>query len=163
MQEIIINSKQSRVQARDAVMAITSEPLMVVAISEYSDDRSAAQNRLYWAWLKDCQDTTMNEYAGNFKDWWHDKFKRESLLNIFIADEKKQYAQTMAALAIVRNQVGEVEYEAMYEFVISKLSTTEASIKQFAEYLNAIEHWCHWHGILLRTDSLDYKRAMGKK
>lgn len=159
---IVIKSRYDRDRAKAEVEKITSDPVKVVVIKEHSDDRSTAQNSLYWAWLSDCQDTDINEYAGMLQNDWHERFKHDSLLNIFIADPDKEYAATMAALTNIRQHGMENEYQAMHKYMMSELSTTEASVKQFTQYLREIDHWCHWHGIKLRTDSEHYAKAMGK-
>jgi len=163
MAEFIINSRESRHAAVEAVKNITSEPLMMVTIAEYSDDRSAAQNRLYWAFMHDCERTSCNEHAGNTKDYWHKFFKEHALLNIFIRDDVDGISETMAALYEVKQQCGVEVYNNMKKFVIENISTTSANVREFTEYLSDIQRWCGGVGIALRTDSADFKKAMGQK
>ncbi|MGZ5053354.1 MAG: recombination protein NinB [Methylobacter sp.] len=92
MTQIVINTRQDKFNLIEAIKDIRAEPKMMVTIEEYKDDRSAAQNRLYWAWLTDCQNTGINEQARKTKDEWHLFFKEKSLLNIFLKDPKKKYA-----------------------------------------------------------------------
>lgn len=158
---IVIDSKLSRFNAVEAVKNITSEPIMEVVIREYSDDRTAAQNRLLWAWLTDAQNTTANTYAGNVKEWWHLFFKEHSLLNIYIRDNVAGTAETMAALYDVKINCGVETYNNMRKFVINNISTTDANISQFSEYLRDIERFCNTVGIKLRTDTHIYRRAIG--
>ncbi len=51
----------------------------------------------------------------------------------------------------------------MKKFVIENISTTDASVREFTEYLSDIQRWCSSVGIALRTDSADFKKAMGVK
>lgn len=162
-QEFVVTDKKVRFRAYEAVKAITSDPVMKVTITEYKKNRSAAQNSLYWAWLTDCQDTTCNEHAGKTKDDWHLEFKEKSLLNIFLKDENKIYAKLLGALYQIKVDFGSDAYELQYEFIIDKLSTTEANVAQFTEYLTDIERFCHSVGIYLRTDSDMYRQAMGMR
>ena len=163
MADYIINTPEARFDAVEAVRNITREPLMVVTIAEYSDDRSAAQNRLMWAWMTDCSRTSVNEHAGNTKDYWHKFFKEHALLNIYIRDDVDGISETMAALYEVKQQCGVEVYNNMKKFVIENISTTSANVKQFSEYLSDIQRWCSGVGIALRTDSADFRRAMGVK
>lgn len=162
-QEFIITDKKVRFDAYEAVKAITGDPIIVVTIAEYKKDRSAAQNSLYWAWMTDCQNTTCNEYSGRTKDEWHLEFKEKSLLNIYIRDQTKNYAELMSSLYEVKVECDDDVYFNMREFIIDNTSTTDASVAQFAEYLTDIERFCHSVGIQLRTDSDMYRQAMGKK
>lgn len=157
--EIVINSRQNRFHALEAIKSIRSEPLMVVTIAEFKDDRSAAQNRLYWSWLTDCQNTSINEHAGKTKAEWHLFFKEKSLLNIYIRDNVNGTADTMAALYDVKVNCGVDTYNNMRKFVIENISTTDANISQFSEYLRDIERFCNTVGIRLCTDSHMYARA----
>ncbi|MFA5996657.1 MAG: recombination protein NinB [Candidatus Paceibacterota bacterium] len=161
-QEFIISDRKARLEAYEAVKAITSDPVMVVTIAEHKKDRSAAQNSLYWAWLTDCQNTTCNEHAGRTKDEWHREFKEKSLLNIYIRDQTKNYAELMAALYEVKIECDSDVYGNMREFIINNTSTTDANLSQFSEYLADIERFCYSAGIQLRTDSDIYRQAMGK-
>jgi hypothetical protein len=162
-QEFIVTDKQVRFKAYEAVKAITQNPVMKVTITEYKKNRSAAQNSLYWAWLTDCENTACNEHAGKTKDDWHLEFKEKSLLNIFLKDETKIYARLLGALYQIKVDFGSDAYDLQYKFIIEKLSTTEANVAQFTEYLTDIERFCHSVGIQLRTDSDMYRQAMGKK
>jgi hypothetical protein len=162
-QEFIINSQQSRKAAAEAVNNITRDPLMVVTISEYKKDRSAAQNRLMWSWLTDASVTKNNEHAGNTKDWWHLFFKEHSLLNIYIRDNVNGTAETMSSLYEVKVSCGIETYNNMKKFIVENISTTDADVAQFTEYLQDIERFCNSVGISLRTDSNIYNQAMGIK
>jgi hypothetical protein len=160
---IIIRNQDDRRKAFDAIKAIRKEPVMVVTIAEYKKNRSAAQNSLYWGWLTDLQDTNINEHAGKTKDEWHLEFKKKSLLNIFLKDESKIYARLLGALYQIKVDFGPDAYDLQYDFILDKLSTTEANVAQFTEYLNDIERFCHSVGIQLRTDQHIYQQAMGIK
>lgn len=163
MQRFIVRSQKIRLDALNAVKSITREPVMEVTIAEYKKNRTAAQNSLYWGWLTDCQNTGINEHAGKTKDEWHLWFKEKSLLNIFLKDPKKKYAALLGALYQIKVDFGDEAYRLQYEFIIEKLSTTEANVTQFTEYLTDIERFCHSVGIQLRTDQYLYQEAMGTK
>lgn len=163
MMQIVINSRANRFNAIEAIKAIRADPVMSVTIEEYKDDRSSAQNRLYWAWMHDCMKTTVNEHAGTDKDDWHLFFKEKSLLNIYIRDNVSGTADTMAALFDVKVNCGTDTYNNIKRFVIENISTTDANVAQFSEYLNDIQRFCGSVGITLRTDSPMFRQAMGIK
>jgi hypothetical protein len=52
---------------------------------------------------------------------------------------------------------GASEYEPLRQFVSNRMSITEATTKQMAEYLNDIEMWCLKDGVKLTCpDNLKY-------
>ena len=65
--EIVVYTQADRRDVIEAVKLIRSDPVMAVTISEYVLTRSGAQNKLYWAWLTDCERTLSNEHMGNTK------------------------------------------------------------------------------------------------
>lgn len=126
------------------------KPLRVV-IDQKQEDRSKAQNRLYWMWL-----TQWAKRQGNDKESEHLYFKKYFLSRIYDRDDVGQYRNTFAAVKILKDQ-----NHPMYEQVASGLndliSTTDASVEQFTEYLNDIHAFCLKHGCYLNTpDDLKY-------
>lgn len=148
-----------------AMTAILNELPMdlphVIEVKEYKPNRSAAQNRLLWAWLTDFENTGVNEHSGVTKEEWHDRFKRLSLAKIYERDNE-QYAVTMQSLRDVYRHGLHKESLNMMDHVIRETSTTAATVEQFAEHLNFIERYAHERGIQLRTDERLYAEAMGK-
>ena len=126
--------------------------------SEIKISRSAASNKLYWAWLTDCEKTKVNEFAGNDSEWWHKNFKYRYLCPIFIRDDPG-YAEMVEVLNDIKDIDG---YEQLRDGIINLTSTTKCSVEQFSEYLGKIEKYCHDRGIALRTDVNLYQLAMGK-
>lgn len=124
--------------------------------------RKACQNQLYWAWISDCSKTDNNEFAGNSIDEWHYQFKKDYLVRIYERDDKG-YAIMMESLRDIYRSGMKSEVEVMRRHIIKETSTSKATVKQFCEYLNEIEKFCHNKGILLRTDSDDYKITFGIK
>jgi hypothetical protein len=120
--------------------------------------RSACQNSLYWAWLTDCEKTTVNVFAGNDAEWWHKNFKHRYLCPIFIRDDIN-YAEMITVLHDIKDIDG---YELLRDGIINLTSTTKCSVGQFSEYLGKIERFCHERGISLRTDDFLYNLTMGK-
>jgi hypothetical protein len=128
--------------------------------------RSTAQNSLHWGWLQDFKRTTINELAGQASQEWHDTFRIDYLLPIYARDGEK-WAQTMAYLGIIQQHGTNEMYMSAIDRVLhtrdltQRLSTTEATVEQFTEYLQCIEHYAHDNCIMLRTDSKMYNLAMG--
>lgn len=127
-----------------------------------TDYRKVCQNQLYWAWMSDCSKTDINEFAGKSVDDWHEQFKKDYLVRIYERDDKG-YAITMEALRNIYRMGQKTECEIMREFTLKNTSTAKCTVKQFCEYLDCIEKYCHGNGILLRTDSDDYNVTFGVK
>lgn len=70
--------------------AAEGKPL-VVRINQKEDDRSAAQNRLYWAWLEQIKQKT-----GNSKDDLHLLFKKKFLARIYVEGRQETAEKYMA-------------------------------------------------------------------
>lgn len=158
----IARTPEQLVAAAKMIEGISIQRPLVVTVEEEKTDRSTAQNRLYWAWIHDASVTKTNEHAGNTKDWWHNFFKEHSLLNIYIRDDVAGTAETMAALYDVKVNCGVDTFNNMKKFVVENISTTDANVKQFAEYLQDVERFCNSVGIKLRTDQHIYAKAMGR-
>jgi len=106
------------------------KPLRVV-IDQKQDDRSTAQNRLYWMWLGQIERNN-----GTDKDELHYEFKKKFLIYIYRRDEQ-QFAEMCHAIAKVKQSEPD-EYKAIGEQVIRLCSTTKATVKQMTEYLNYV-------------------------
>ncbi|HAV5485943.1 TPA: hypothetical protein JI063_14130 [Acinetobacter baumannii] len=124
---------------------------LVVEIKPFEKDRSKAQNRLYWKFL-----TQWAKHQGTDKDSEHLFFKKKFLARIYDRDDVGQYKATFAAVRKLKE-----EQHSMYQQVADGLneliSTTDASIAQFTEYLNDIHAFCLKQGCYLETpDDLMY-------
>ena len=133
--------------------AINDGKPLVVRIDQKEDDRSKAQNRLYWMW--------MNQFAkhqGTDKDSEHLYFKKHVLARIYARDDVGQYRKTFAAVRALKKEKNPV-YQAVADGLNELISTTDASVDQFTEYLNDIHAFCNKHGCWLSTpDDLMYLR-----
>lgn len=124
---------------------------LVVEIRPFDGDRSKAQNRLYWKFL-----SQWSKHQGTDKDSEHLFFKKKFLARIYDRDDVGQYKATFAAVRKLKE-----EQHSMYQQVADGLneliSTTDASIAQFTEYLNDIHAFCLKQGCYLETpDDLKY-------
>ncbi|MFU8927543.1 recombination protein NinB [Acinetobacter puyangensis] len=123
--------------------AYESKPL-VVKVGQKEEERSLAQNRLYWKWLQQ-----WSKHQGTDKDSEHLFFKRQFLISIFNRDDP-EFAEMCAAIkALKENEIA--EYQAIADQVIKLTSTTKASVKQMTEYLELIDAFCLKHGVKLVT------------
>lgn len=118
---------------------------LVVEIKPFDSDRSKAQNRLYWKFL-----TQWAKHQGTDKDAEHLFFKKKFLAVIFYRDDVGQYRNTFDAVKVLKKQ-----NHPMYQYVADGLneliSTTDASVAQFTEYLNDIHAFCLKQGCYLET------------
>ena len=107
-----------------------NKPLRVV-IDQKQEDRSTAQNRLYWMWLGQIE-----KKNGTHKDQLHFEFKKKFLVFIYRRDDQ-EFAETCKAIAMLKQNECE-EYRVIAEQVIRLCSTTKLSVKQMTEYLNCV-------------------------
>lgn len=118
---------------------------LVVRVGQKQDDRSTAQNKLYWKWL-----TQWANHQGSDKDTEHLFFKRKFLSVIYFRDDVGQYRATFQAVKKLKD-----EKHPLYNQVASGLneliSTADASVRQFTEYLNDIHAFCNKQGCWLET------------
>ena len=132
------------------------KPLRVV-IDQKQEDRSKAQNRLYWLWL-----SQWSKRQGTDKDTEHLFFKKQFLARIYHRDEVGQYKRTFAAVRVLRDQK-HPQYQAVADGLNELISTTDASVDQFTEYLSDIHAFCNQHGCWLSTpDDLMYLREINQ-
>ena len=111
--------------------AINEDKPLRVVIDQKQDDRSTAQNRLYWMWLGQIERKT-----GQDKDSLHYEFKKKFLIYIYRRDDQ-DFAEMCDAIARVRQSEPD-EYETIGKQVIRLCSTTKLSVKQMTEYLNYV-------------------------
>jgi hypothetical protein len=129
-------------------------------IIEATKNRTVAQNRLMWGWLTDFQRTKIESLAGSTKEDWHQQMKREYLIHIYERDNL-DYAEMIESLRQVYRSGMKKECEVLLKSIVKNTSTTEATVEQFTEYLQCIEHYAHDNCIVLRTDLGLYNFAMG--
>lgn len=121
--------------------------------------RRAAQNSIYWTWLTDLQNTSVNKIAGNEKEYWHKKLKHKYLMHIYCRDDLGYSKMIMAVEKLNDGRFIDIDYKELIDEIIKLTSTTQATVKQFSEYLQCIERFCHNEGVMLRTDMQIYKLA----
>lgn len=126
---------------------------LVVKIDQKQEDRSKAQNRLYWLWL-----SQWSKRQGTDKDTEHLFFKKQFLARIYHRDDVGQYRKTFGAVKVLKDQQHPM-YQQVADGLNELITTTDASVEQFTEYLNDIHAFCNKHGCWLSTpDDLMYLR-----
>ena len=131
--------------------ALSDGKPLVVRIDQKQEDRSKAQNRLYWLWV-----AQWAKRQGTDKDTEHLFFKKQFLARIYHRDDVGQYRNTFAAVKVLKDQKHPM-YQQVADGLNELISTTDASVDQFTEYLNDIHAFCNKHGCYLHTpDDLMY-------
>ncbi len=83
-------------------------------------------------------------------------FKYKYLSIIYNRDKVGEYPETFKVMRDLKKS-GSSGYEPLRQFVSNRMSITEATTKQMAEYLNDIEVWCLKDGVKLTCpDDLKY-------
>ena len=135
--------------------ALSDGKPLVVRIDQKQEDRSKAQNRLYWMWV-----AQWAKHQGTDKDTEHLFFKKQFLARIYHRDDVGQYRKTFAAVKVLKDQK-HPQYQAVADGLNELISTTDATVDQFTEYLNDIHAFCNKHGCYLHTpDDLMYAWEM---
>lgn len=138
--------------------AINEGKPLVIRIDQKQEDRSKAQNRLYWMYL-----SQWSKHQGTDKDSEHLYFKRKFLSVIYERDDVGQYRKTFKAMRVLREEKHPM-YENVAEGLNELITTTEATVEQFTEYLNDIHGWCNKHGCYLMTpDDLKFLFEYGEQ
>ena len=139
-----------------AVACEDGKPL-VVRIDQKQETLSSAQRRLYWLWM-----TEYGKQRGLDKEEASAFFKYKYLSIIFNRDNVGEYPETFKVMRDLKKS-GSLGYEPLRQFVSNRMSITEATTKQMAEFLNDIEMWCLKDGVKLTCpDDLKYVMEMSQ-
>ena len=137
--------------------ALSDGKPLVVRIDQKQEDRSKAQNRLYWLWL-----SQWSKRQGTDKDTEHLFLKKQFLARIYHRDDVGQYRKTFTAVKALKDQKHPM-YQQVADGLNELITTTDASVEQFTEYLNDIHAFCNRHGCYLHTpDDLMYAWEMSQ-
>ena len=124
---------------------------LVVRIDQKQETLSSAQRRLYWLWM-----TEYGKQRGLDKEEASAFFKYKYLSIIYNRDNVGEYPETFKVMRDLKNS-GSSGYEPLRQFVSNRMSITEATTKQMAEFLTDIEMWCLKDGVKLTCpDDLKY-------
>ena len=118
---------------------------LIIRIDQKPEDRSKAQNRLYWMYL-----SQWAKYQGTDKDSEHLYFKKHFLARIYYRDDVGQYRNTFDAVKVLKDQKHPM-YQQVADGLNELITTTDASVEQFTEYLNDIHAFCNKQGCWLST------------
>ncbi|WP_180008235.1 hypothetical protein [Acinetobacter sp. YH12238] len=123
--------------------ALSDGKPLVVRIDQRQETLSSAQRRLYWLWM-----TEYGKQRGLDKEEASAFFKYKYLSIIYNRDNVGEYPETFKVMRDLKKS-GSFGYEPLRQFVSNRMSITEATTKQMAEYLNDIEVWCLKDGVKL--------------
>src|SRR5690606_5653728 len=136
---------------RHHAMACADGKPLVVRIDQKQETLSGAQRRLYWLWM-----TEYGKQRGLDKEEASAFFKYKYLSIIYNRDNVGEYPETFKVMRDLKKS-GASEYEPLRQFVSNRMSITEATTKQMAEFLTDIEMWCLKDGVRLTCpDDLKY-------
>lgn len=104
-----------------------------VEVRAYQEDRTAAQNRLYFMWVG----IIANELGMTKEECHADYIKR--IFSPIFEKHDNNHALTMAAIRKVWRMGATEEAQKLYDGVMYRLSTTWANVGEFAEFLTEVE------------------------
>lgn len=137
--------------------ALSDGKPLVVRIDQKQETLSGAQRRLYWLWM-----TEYGKQRGLDKEEASAFFKYKYLSIIFNRDNVGEYPETFKVMRDLK-KLGSSGYEPLRQFVSNRMSITEATTKQMAEFLTDIEMWCLKDGVKLTCpDDLKYVMEMSQ-
>lgn len=120
----------------------SDDVFVMIYQADVDKQRTKAQNRLYWLWIKQISDKT-----GQDKETIHHEFKKKHLARIFNRDD--EYKQTFVKVRACKGVVEPYIYDKLVDGVVSLLSTTKANTKQMTEYLDDVWADMYAKGIFL--------------
>jgi len=160
--KITIVEERHRQRAIDLIVDIPLFPLHEVIIKPVKITRMMAQNALYWA-----MNTHLEKHSetGNTKDDWHEYFKEKYLVRIYIK-KPENHPLLVSNIEIISELMEKglnKQAGKLWENLLKALSTTEADVEEFWEYLKCVEHEMISIGCVLPVKDDIYKKAMGMK
>ena len=116
--------------------AVDDEKDHEIIIRERKVDRSLAQNSLYWKWV-----SIAGPDFGYTSDEMHDEFRIRFLAKIYEANPDRHPAliETLRNLRIVARENKQLGLALHRQYILGAISTTDASVKEFTEYLDRID------------------------
>ena len=131
--------------------ALSDGKPLVVRIDQKQETLSSAQRRLYWLWM-----TEYGKQRGLDKEEASAFFKYKYLSIIYNRDNVGEYPETFKVMRDLKRS-GSSGYEPLRQFISNRMSITEATTKQMAEFLNDIELFSLKDGVKLTCpDDLKY-------
>lgn len=112
-------------------------------VRPHKKDRSLLQNSLYWMWV-----TVIGNEIGMTKEEVHEDLKRRMLVPIYERDDLL-YCEMIQSLRKLYTQGFKEDAQKLHAHIVRLTSTTNATVKQFAEYLTEIERDMAGKGIYL--------------
>lgn len=126
--------------------AVEDEKDHEIIIRERKADRSMAQNSLYWKWMGVAGDD-----FGYTPDELHDEMRIMFLAKIFEAkpDRHPALMKTLFLLRKLFKTEKQLSMDLHRQYILGAVSTTDASVKEFTEYLNQIDKHAAENSVLL--------------
>lgn len=159
---INIISDDLRSRALLLIAEIPLEPQHVVIIRPSKITREVAQNSTYWLMMTHLEKHSETGYT---KDEFHEMYKEKHLLRIYIKspDDHPILVSNIEEITKVMELGMRDIAKKLWENLLKSLSTTDASVHEFWEYLQCIEAEMRELNCVLPVKDDIYKRAMGIK
>jgi len=117
-----------------------------VIVKNSDDTISSRQRGLYWRWVG-----IMAAENGDTKEDFHTQAKERIFLNIFLADQinHQELCGVVAVMKELRPGVDTGKYKTVREYIISKISHLDATVKNMMDVLRQLEVEAAFLGIVL--------------
>ena len=150
-QQIITLNENTFGHILSVITDLPHDNTLQVVLRDATAKRELAQNALYWAWL-----TALESETGHTRNDLHEIFKHSHLIPIYVREPMNTDQQNWVDLYLDIKNTGDAALIGRCKVLVS---SSWATIRQFAEYLKVIEHEAmanDWH---LPVDPR-YKEAM---
>ena len=133
MKPIILRTDNQRKRVIDEINRLPVNPVYQVVISKYEEKRTINQNALMWMWTG-----IIGGYVGESKEECHRRHKRDYLKPIYTRDDP-EFAETVETVRGVYLSGMKEQARLIMERIVDLISTTTATKKQLAEFMDEIE------------------------
>jgi len=151
---LVVINEQVKSRALDAVRSLSFDEPHTVKIEPVEKNRSIAQHRLKWLWVSDIAD-----FGGETKEEANRRLKKRFLVPIFERDDA-EYAAMIETVREVHRQGMKEQAVKLFDRIVDMTRSSDASVKQMAEFLTDIEQDCGAVQIPLRRPEDLYREAM---
>lgn len=135
------------------IEAQPAKPVIECIVRDHRKQREVIQNSLYWRWL-----TVIAYELGVTKEDVHYDCKKRMLVPIYERDDSG-YAEMLYSIRRLYKHDPR-DGNALFDQIVKLTSTTNATVKQFAEYLTEIERDMMGKGIALPHKEDQYWDAL---
>lgn len=128
--------------------AVTPDQKMVMTLVKAKSERSSAQHRLKWCWMKQIADERKDKGKGWDAQQWNDFYKGRFMSDLLIAQDGDYRFYFDGMNGLYSKFSDKLDY---FRKVGKPLETSELSLESMTEFMNRIDQHAAQMGISLLT------------